>query len=372
MLAPLRGFLFAGRPQRLAVVGQSTIRTAGKYWGILFNQSESALQNRSRRSPVLLKYHQTGGGEVAMKQPERRAGCTAETIDRLVGITHSEDISSGAGEASENLDLREIRVLKLIGQDETGTRTCFRQYRFIGIQEGVGARDHMAEASEVIFQQPTLHCREHPRDLPTAAQNFGVVEGILRSGDALHGDFATLQPLHVVRIFLGRNQFIVAAADEIQQIIQKLGNVGGPDIMLEMQLADTAAEVDPEVFLVENPEVFVLTLEQVQAIVVEGGGVDLFSAAQQVAQTLLHFEGSVVRIRESEDFVRLRVPFPDQVLNAMRQYRRFARSSAGHDQHWTVEMLNRFALTVVWSEGSGTRIGLRRPHLMLRISLGRC
>ncbi len=66
----------------------------------------------------------------------------------------------------------------------------------------------------------------------------------------------------------------------------------------------------------------------------------------------------------------MRVPFADQALNAVGQHGSFARSSASHDQHRAVDMLNRFALTIVWGKGSGTRIRLRRPHLMVRISSG--
>ena len=62
---------------------------------------------------------------------------------------------------------------------------------------------------------------------------------------------------HVLGVFFGRDQFVVAAADKLQQVVQELGDIGGADVVFEMQFADAAAQVDPEILVVENAEVFV-------------------------------------------------------------------------------------------------------------------
>ena len=47
-------------------------------------------------------------------------------------------------------------------------------------------------------------------------------------------------------------------AHKLEQIIEELPDVGGANVMLKMQVANAAAQVDPEIFVVEDAEIFVL------------------------------------------------------------------------------------------------------------------
>ena len=153
----------------------------------------------------------------------------------------------------------------------------------------------------------------------------------------------------------------MASAHKLQQVVQELGNIGGADIVLEVQFADAASQVDPEIFVVEDTEIFVDSLEHVEAVVVEGGGVH-FLAAQQLAHPIAHFVGGVLGVGERKDLVGIGVALSDQPLNALGQDRSLTCACARHYQHGSVDMLDSFALAIVCNEWSGTEVRLRRRH----------
>ena len=65
------------------------------------------------------------------KEMKRRARCAAKTVDRLVRISDRKDISVVPCQRRQNLDLREVGILKFINQNETGTAPLLFQYFFI-------------------------------------------------------------------------------------------------------------------------------------------------------------------------------------------------------------------------------------------------
>ena len=70
----------------------------------------------------------------------------------------------------------------------------------------------------------------------------------------------------------------MAACDEFEQIVQELANVGGADVMLKVKIANASAKIDPEILLVEHAEIFADAFHQLQAVIVEGGGLNSFAA----------------------------------------------------------------------------------------------
>ena len=85
-------------------------------------------------------------------------------------------------------------------------------------------------------REPALHGGEYAGNLAAAAENLGVIEDVLGFRNARDGNFFALQAFHVLRVLFGRDQFVVAAADELQQVVQELGNIGGADVVFEMQI----------------------------------------------------------------------------------------------------------------------------------------
>ena len=56
-----------------------------------------------------------------VKKSEGRARGTTKPVDSLIGIAHREHTATLPRKRGENLDLREVGILKFVHQDETGT-----------------------------------------------------------------------------------------------------------------------------------------------------------------------------------------------------------------------------------------------------------
>ena len=153
----------------------------------------------------------------------------------------------------------------------------------------------------------------------------------------------------------------MAAAHKIQQIVQKLRDIRGANVMLKMKLADSAAQVNPKIFVIEHSKIFMNALQHIEAIVVKGGSVHLL-ASQQLAYAFAHLVGGISRVGERENLVRISVAFPHQTLDAMRQDGSFPGARAGYDQHGSVNVLNGFTLSIIRSERDRTGVRLRRRH----------
>src|SRR5437868_11579635 len=147
----------------------------------------------------------------------------------------------------------------------------------------------------------------------------------------------------------------MAAGNEFQEIAQELADIGSSDEMLKVKIANAAAKVNPEILIIKNAKIFAATLQQVQAIVVERGGVNGF-AREQGPHAIAHFSRRITGVGEGQDFVRLRMTFSDQVFDAMRQDGGLAGARSGNYQHGAMNMFNGLALTLVGNERTGTRL----------------
>ena len=121
------------------------------------------------------------------------------------------------------------------------------------LQQLVGVGDHVAEGAQIVLLQHALHSGEDAGDLPATPQDFFVGQGVrvLRPRHARNGQLAAFQLLNVFRIFLRADQFVVAAPHELEQIIEKLADVGGADEIVQVQFANALAQINPEILVVE-------------------------------------------------------------------------------------------------------------------------
>jgi len=74
--------------------------------------------------------------------------------------------------------------------------------------------------------------------------------------------------------------------------------------------------------------------------------------AKEFADSVMHFASSGHSVGESENFLRLGVAFLDQVRDAVNEDRGLARTGASYYQHWSVHVLDGFALVIVGKEWS--------------------
>src|SRR5579862_616495 len=109
-----------------------------------------------------------------LKKSECSTGCTAETVDGLVGISNRENVALFAGELLQDFYLGEVNVLEFIGQDESGAGPLLSQKVGVLVQQGVSVGDHVAKGAKVIFLQHALDGGEDAGDLLAPSDNFFV------------------------------------------------------------------------------------------------------------------------------------------------------------------------------------------------------
>ena len=144
----------------------------------------------------------------------------------------------------------------------------------------------------------------------------------------------------------------MAIVDKLQQIGEKLPHIGGANKIFQPQIADSAAQINPQILFVEHAEILVRAFEQVEAVIVKRRGMNRFPA-EQLAQALAHLGSRIIRIGEGQNLVRLRMPIANQARNAMGQNRSLPRARAGHHEHRPADMFDGFALAVVRDERRG-------------------
>src|SRR5581483_6119860 len=123
-------------------------------------------------------------------------------------------------------------------------------------------QNHVSECTQVPLAQQALHRRKHKRNLSTSAQSFLVRQfaGLLRFADTRNREMAGFDLPHILCVVLGPYQLVVATADEIEQVVKKLGYVGGTHKVIQPQFADVAAEKNPQLLFVQHSEGLVRTL----------------------------------------------------------------------------------------------------------------
>src|SRR5580704_19104566 len=99
----------------------------------------------------------------------------------------------------------------------------------------------MAECAQVVFAQPLLRCGKDAGYFLAAGDHLDVAQLVLRFCNPWYRGLAALQAGDILGVLLGRYQLVVTAAEETQQIVEKLPYIGGPDVVFEMKLVDSLA-----------------------------------------------------------------------------------------------------------------------------------
>jgi hypothetical protein len=126
--------------------------------------------------------------------------------------------------------------------------------------------------------------------------------------------------------------------------------------VLEVQLTDAAAKINPEILIVYHTKLFAALLKKHIAIFVKSRDAEAShaGAAQLVLNPLPHFLGRIFGVGNGQDFIRPRVPFADETGNAPGENGGFSGAGAGDDQQRPVDVFDSFALALVRLERPGT------------------
>src|SRR5258707_10646671 len=184
----------------------------------------------------------------------------------------------------------------------------------VALQESVGAGDHVAEGAEIFFQEPALRAGKNTGNLLTSTEDLSIAQLIFRFGDSRYGQFASLQLPHVICVAFRSDQLVVAAAEKLEKIFQKLANIGRTDKIIEPKFTDAPAQVNPEVGVIEHAKLLVRPRQQIIAEIVKGRRVDVFTT-QQSTDAITHFCRGIFRVGEGENFLWARVAALNQPRN---------------------------------------------------------
>ena len=218
----------------------------------------------------------------------------------------------------------------------------------------------MAERAQIFFTQPALGGGEDTGNFLAASDDLGIAQLILRFRNPGNGHFAAFQLTHILLVPFRRYQFVVAPAEETQQVVEKLTYIRGPDVVLEVKLVNSLAEINPEIFLVEHAKISSIALQQVEAVIVKGCRMDWF--AEKPANSIAHFSRRGHRIGKGKDLFGLRLSLLDKAGNAVNQDRSFSCTGSGHHQHRPVNVRDGFALAIVRNKRGRMRLQFGNSH----------
>ena len=266
-------------------------------------------------------------------------------------------------------------------------RCCALQHRLAAHEHIDGARHDVAEGAEAFLVQQLLREAEGARDLVAAAENFflGHVLGAAALLHARQRNLMALQPGDVVVVIGGRAQLVVTAAEELQQVLEKFSRRRRLDVVLQLHLADAAAQQDEQVLVVEQRELCARIVQQLVAVAVEG--VRLQAVGEQLLRGLgaiqLGIErgllieigvengrdaanqlgGGVARVGDGEDFVGPRGFGLDEVRDAAREDGRLAGAGSRRRRAWGREHARWHGADRRWGGSRDNRCWTQRPPL---------
>ena len=99
-----------------------------KTFGFFEIRAKAQFRMGDSGAAVLFQLHQADAGKVALKENEGRARRSAETINRLIGVSNRKDVAFFPGQPLQNFHLGEIYVLKFVHQDEPAARPQRRSF----------------------------------------------------------------------------------------------------------------------------------------------------------------------------------------------------------------------------------------------------
>src|SRR6266849_6934150 len=165
-----RLYLTFGREGRTLIRNSTSLLR--KHWRIVVYESKGTSKDGRERAPVLFESNETGARKTGCEQSKCCAGCSAKTVDGLIGVADRKYIGGRAGEQGQNLNLSEVGVLEFIDQQKSRSALFFRDQRGGIFQKMIGPRDHVPESAQVLLFQHPFDGGVDAGDLPAAVENF--------------------------------------------------------------------------------------------------------------------------------------------------------------------------------------------------------
>src|SRR5712691_5914844 len=107
----------------------------------------------------------------------------------------------------------------------------------ICLQQCVSSHNHVAEGAEIFFIKHVLDGSKYAADFAASSERLFIGErsGIFGFTNAWRGQFARFDASQILCILLRTHELVMTTAHEVEQIIQKLAEVGGTDEIIRSE-----------------------------------------------------------------------------------------------------------------------------------------
>ena len=269
-------------------------------------------------------------------------------INCLVVVAHARDVAVTGAQELHQLELGMVGVLELVDHDVLEAALEVAAHVGPGPQELQDQDDLVAEIDAAVAGHQLLILGVGGRQLALLEDALARFLVVGRRGD-LAGE-----PLDIRQIFLGRDVFVLAAADERDDRADVAGRIAERPVVDQRKLEQAVAEENDLLGAVENAEIGLqphlerMLAQDPIAERVEGRDLDVGVAVlHQRVDALLHLGRGLVGEREREDLVGTRLFLGDQPGDATGDDGGLAGAGTGHDQEGPGVVSDGLALGVV-------------------------
>src|SRR5437868_4704467 len=307
------------------------------------DQSEGAAQDGRKRALILVEHHSTCVGIEGQEFFEGGAGCAAETENRLIRIADGEDVALLAGEERQEFDLAPIAVLELVDQDEAGAGTLVSKLFGIGAQHLDGCGNHLPVEDPAVFAENGFYGGENAGNLVATREDFiaSRLVSFFEFSNARQRKVALSQTLDVSRIVSGGPHVVVAAIEELEQVMQKFSGIAGLAEVMQVERTDVLAQVDPQIFFLDVFEILACAAQHALAITVDGVGLNVFRRSGSLdPDPFLQFTCGVSHVRDTKNLAGSSKLLANESRDALHQNGRLAGTSARNHQHGAALVLD--------------------------------
>ena len=159
-----------------------------------------------------------------------------------------------------------------------------------------------------------------------------------------------LQLRHVGVIVVGRAQLVVTALEEADQAFEEFAGSGGLDVVLQLQVLDTAAQQHVEVLVVDQLEALAGLVEQRVAVRMKRtdlqsgvrnlrDGCRVVRSLPETRDALEQVARRIARVRDRKNLFGIGELVFDQAHHAAGQHRGLARPRASDGEDWSLDVV---------------------------------
>src|SRR5438552_9983981 len=326
-----------------------------------------------RRAIVAVEIHGPVAGEGAVKHLEGAVRGAAKAVDGLVVVAHGGDVEGSGHQPAQQLHLGEVGVLELVHQDVPVLLPAAIEHFRITVEQPDRLADQAAQtrARGFLDQSPAitedasqlllfLHLFPFEREVRRRRRLLPACRAKARRYRRCCGhrtpegrgafekfflDLADVR-LEVLRL----DQLVLAAREELVQVVKEGAWLGQLPVEVELQMLHTPPQENPDVDRIKQAPVEVTLAQKVVAEGVEGGYArGLLEGGQCLLHAGLHLACGLLGEGQRQDVSRPKSRLRpahrfEQMYDALGNDARLSAAGPGNDQKRSLAVLDRLEL----------------------------